>query len=89
MKTFRSQRRKHYSWFKMTEKCEDCGQVPPQTPHEETMNHLMMCEDEDILGYSMECDTCGTRMNPLDPEDEKNNDDVKFLEEDSIVHGME
>lgn len=48
----------------------------------------MLVEDEMILGRSLECGTCGTRLNPIDPEDE-DNDDVKFLEGDSIVHGLE
>lgn len=72
----------------MTDVCEDCGQEPPQTEHEKTMNHLMLVEDEMVLGRSFECGTCGTRMNPVEPEDEQNNE-VKFLEGESLTHGME
>lgn len=73
----------------MSKKCDDCGQIPPQNSHEETMNHLRLVEDEMILGHSLECGTCGTRLNPVDPEDEKDNGEVKFLEGENIVHGLE
>lgn len=72
----------------MTDKCEDCGQIPPQTKHEKTMNHLRLVEDEMVLGHSLECGTCGTRIDPIEAKEQENGE-VKFLEEGTLGHGME
>lgn len=72
----------------MTEECSECGQEPPQNPFEEIAEALMRVEDEAILGRSLECNECGSRLNPIEPEDEQN-DRVKFSEEETLTHGME
>lgn len=76
----------------MSEECDSCGNVPPQTKMEEIEDHVKKIEDEFVLGHSLECSECGARVNPLEyryADSEEEDEDYKFLEEDSLSHGMD
>jgi hypothetical protein len=82
--------------------CEACDQEPPKSVKESLQNVVQMQMDELTYGVSCECSECGMRLDPTDKiadiegertvkemfKDEQT-DEAKFLEGESLTHGME
>lgn len=82
--------------------CEACGQELPGNAGEDLKNQTRMVVDKMIYGVSCECAKCGTRLDPRDRIadiegertvkemfKEEQTDEPKFLEGESLTHGME
>ena len=72
--------------------CEACGNEPPETVSEHIDNISAKVMDEMMFGVRYECSECGSRLEAsemLMKRDEEQTDEPKFLEEESLTHGME
>lgn len=77
----------------MSEECEKCEQVPPETEMEIKYDEFNKMIDKAAYGMACECSECGSRINPDEKvrffRDETENDETKFLENESLTYGME